>query len=121
MAHRKRGGQGKAVRNYLLKKYGPICQICIEWKRTGKVTVIDLSVENGPLSYSADHIVALADGGKDCKENMQPAHRICNEVKGSKIDNQRGRMPKMPRTNVVRSERKTLRYSSTSEGYRLTA
>jgi 5-methylcytosine-specific restriction endonuclease McrA len=89
----------RVVRNKLIKKYGPVCQICIRWKRTGRVTIIDLTVDNGPLSYSVDHIIARADGGSNGLKNKQPAHRICNEVKGSKLDNQRGRMPKMPVVN----------------------
>ncbi len=32
---------------------------------------------------SFDHVVALADGGEHAAENLVPAHRKCNEIKGS--------------------------------------
>jgi 5-methylcytosine-specific restriction endonuclease McrA len=32
---------------------------------------------------SFDHVVALADGGEHVAENLVPAHRKCNEIKGS--------------------------------------
>jgi 5-methylcytosine-specific restriction endonuclease McrA len=45
------------------------CGICHE-----VVTLNDLSF---------DHVVALADGGEHAAENLVPAHRKCNEIKGS--------------------------------------
>ncbi len=38
------------------------------------VTLVDLSF---------DHVVALADGGEHAAYNLVPAHRKCNEIKGS--------------------------------------
>jgi 5-methylcytosine-specific restriction endonuclease McrA len=32
---------------------------------------------------SFDHVVALADGGEHAPYNLVPAHRKCNEIKGS--------------------------------------
>ena len=46
-----------------------ICDIC-----KMPVTLHDLSF---------DHIVALADGGEHAAHNLAPAHRKCNEIKGS--------------------------------------
>jgi 5-methylcytosine-specific restriction endonuclease McrA len=46
-----------------------ICAIC-----KLPVTLDDLSF---------DHIVALADGGEHAAHNLAPAHRKCNEIKGS--------------------------------------
>jgi putative intracellular protease/amidase len=46
-----------------------ICAICDR-----PVTLNDLSF---------DHVVALADGGDHAAENLVPAHRKCNEIKGS--------------------------------------
>jgi 5-methylcytosine-specific restriction endonuclease McrA len=46
-----------------------ICAICNQ-----PVTLDDLSF---------DHIVALADGGEHAAHNLAPAHRKCNEIKGS--------------------------------------
>ncbi len=45
------------------------CDICHE-----VVTLDDLSF---------DHVIALADGGEHAAENLVPAHRKCNEIKGS--------------------------------------
>jgi 5-methylcytosine-specific restriction endonuclease McrA len=46
-----------------------VCALC-----HGSVTLEDLSF---------DHVVALADGGEHAAHNLVPAHRKCNEVKGS--------------------------------------
>jgi 5-methylcytosine-specific restriction endonuclease McrA len=35
----------------------------------------------GDLSF--DHVLALADGGEHAAHNLVPAHRKCNEIKGS--------------------------------------
>lgn len=113
-----RSTDARKLRNYLINKYGPVCQICVAFKRTGKVTLIDLTIENGPLSYSVDHVIALADGGSDTRDNKQPAHRLCNSVKGSKADNRLHTMPKMPRSNIKRKRHTSrgprLAYSSVS-------
>jgi HNH endonuclease len=45
------------------------CALCREI-----VTLDDLSF---------DHVIALADGGEHAAHNLVPAHRKCNEVKGS--------------------------------------
>jgi len=45
------------------------CSLCRE-----VVTLHDLSF---------DHVVALADGGEHAAHNLVPAHRKCNEIKGS--------------------------------------
>jgi 5-methylcytosine-specific restriction endonuclease McrA len=45
------------------------CALC-----HGVVTLNDLSF---------DHVVALADGGEHAPHNLVPAHRKCNEIKGS--------------------------------------
>ena len=46
-----------------------ICALCRQ-----PVTLDDLSF---------DHVVALADGGEHAADNLVPAHRKCNEIKGS--------------------------------------
>ncbi len=45
------------------------CAICHQ-----TVTLDDLSF---------DHVIALADGGEHAAHNLVPAHRKCNEIKGS--------------------------------------
>lgn len=37
-----------------------------------------------PKSFVADHIKALANGGKDNIHNKRAAHKLCNERKGKK-------------------------------------
>lgn len=46
-----------------------LCALCLT-----PVTLDDLSF---------DHVVALADGGEHAAHNLVPAHRKCNEIKGS--------------------------------------
>jgi 5-methylcytosine-specific restriction endonuclease McrA len=46
-----------------------LCALCHE-----PVTLDELSF---------DHVVALADGGEHAVDNLVPAHRKCNEIKGS--------------------------------------
>jgi 5-methylcytosine-specific restriction endonuclease McrA len=46
-----------------------LCALCRE-----PVTLDDLSF---------DHVIALADGGEHASHNLVPAHRKCNEIKGS--------------------------------------
>ena len=46
-----------------------LCALCHE-----PVTLDELSF---------DHVVALADGGEHAADNLVPAHRKCNEIKGS--------------------------------------
>ena len=36
-----------------------------------------------PMSFSVDHIVPKSMGGGDERENLAPAHRICNMKRGT--------------------------------------
>lgn len=38
-----------------------------------------------PLFGTIDHIIPLSRGGPDITENRAPAHRVCNQIKGSTI------------------------------------
>ncbi|HEU5347535.1 MAG TPA: HNH endonuclease signature motif containing protein [Ktedonobacterales bacterium] len=55
-----------------------VCDIC-----KMPVTLHDLSF---------DHIVALADGGEHAAYNLAPAHRKCNEIKGSEKAQQKAHL-----------------------------
>jgi 5-methylcytosine-specific restriction endonuclease McrA len=74
---RRRGVHGsvRAVElAHILERYADAqgrwtCALCHE-----PVTLDDLSF---------DHVVALADGGEHAAYNLVPAHRKCNEIKGS--------------------------------------
>lgn len=48
---------------------------------------IDYSLPSGhPLSYELDEIVPVSRGGSPVDiDNVQPAHRICNQRKGNKM------------------------------------
>lgn len=52
----------------VLVRDGGICQIC--------------HVEVDPLRFHVDHIVAIANGGWHCYDNVQLAHPTCNLRKG---------------------------------------
>lgn len=48
---------------------------------------IDYTLPAGdPLSYELDEIVPVSLGGDELDpENVQPAHRICNQMKGNRL------------------------------------
>lgn len=66
-----------------VKSLGLPCAIC------GKP--IDYSLPAGhPMSYELDEILPVALGGDPLDaSNVQPAHRICNERKGSRVQENR--------------------------------
>lgn len=72
--------QRRVIRAKLIEKYGLTCQIC-------KVS-IDLNEigDRNPKTFSIDHIIALADGGKNEFDNFWPTHAGCNNRKGSNFD-----------------------------------
>jgi hypothetical protein len=39
-----------------------------------------------PLFGTIDHLTPLSRGGKDKSENRKPCHRVCNQLKGSRLD-----------------------------------
>ena len=41
---------------------------------------------------SFDHVQALADGGEHAAHNLAPAHRKCNEIKGSEKAQQKAQL-----------------------------
>lgn len=60
---------------------------------------IDYSLPPGhPLSYELDEIIPVSKGGDPLDpDNVQPAHRICNERRGNKlIDATQSRQVKRP-------------------------
>ncbi|MBF6590575.1 MAG: HNH endonuclease [Ktedonobacterales bacterium] len=46
-----------------------------------RCALCDNAVTLADLSF--DHVIALADGGEHAAHNLVPAHRKCNEIKGS--------------------------------------
>lgn len=58
----------------LMKKQNGLCAICEEQMNL---------IKNDPKQASLDHIEPLSRGGLNTINNIQLAHRICNEKKGS--------------------------------------
>jgi len=75
----KGGKVGKRYRDAeIYARDGGICQLC-GWP-------VRLDVEwNDQLAPQIDHIRPVTKGGKDCADNVQLAHRICNIVKHNKM------------------------------------
>ncbi|WP_461186313.1 HNH endonuclease [Trueperella pyogenes] len=74
------GGAKKiaAIRHAVIDRYGTICVICRE--------TIDLRLRwPDPGSFTIDHVLPRALGGSDAIGNLRPAHKKCNEQKGSRI------------------------------------
>ena len=59
-------------KKFLRKKYKGICQLCFKPVTSQK-------------EFSIDHIIPLSKGGSNLKENIQLAHKACNERKGNSI------------------------------------
>jgi 5-methylcytosine-specific restriction endonuclease McrA len=73
----------RAFREFLIEKYGPLCQLCILAGRGEKRATIVLDKPNTPRGWSIDHIVPISRGGKNELANMWPAHRSCNTSRGN--------------------------------------
>lgn len=73
---RTNGAKRTALRNRV-KALGLPCAICGQ--------PIDYSLSAGdPMSYELDEIVPVSKGGSPYDfDNVQPAHRICNQQKGN--------------------------------------
>jgi 5-methylcytosine-specific restriction endonuclease McrA len=97
----------REIRVWLLEKYGPYCQLCLQKGLSKAEAEIDLDTYTGsgrgPLKWSVDHIIPFSKGGLNVKENMQPAHQSCNRDKGAK----------MPGVD----NKPSIRYSSVSNNY----
>lgn len=75
----------RIMRRDLIKKFGAVCQLCLADGKGKAECAIDLTLDTThPKAFSIDHIEALADGGSNTIDNMWPAHRLCNKLKGSK-------------------------------------
>jgi len=48
-----------------------VCHLCDH-------PIIELT---GPLGLTKDHVIPKSKGGKNTKDNLLPAHRICNHIK----------------------------------------
>lgn len=84
----KNGARRRALRARV-KAWGRPCAIC------GKPIDYDLPPGH-PMSFEVDEIIPVSKGGDPLSiDNVQPAHRICNQRKGSKMHGQaQGKAPK---------------------------
>ena len=73
----------------LVWEHGKRCAIC------GK-KIKDLD------DLTIDHIVPLAEGGKNVYENYQLAHKACNEAKGKMLPREFEKMLRDNRRRIVR-------------------
>lgn len=63
--------------------YFPLCQLCHEPIKINSDTMQHIN-QSQPLMFTWDHIKPKAFGGSYDLANMQPAHKICNNKRGTK-------------------------------------
>ena len=79
------GPKWQAIVAQVVLRDGGICHIC-----------------GGPGATSADHFIALADGGPNFPSNLRAAHAHCNYAKSAKRSNRlRVRLPHRSGPSVV--------------------
>ena len=79
MSRNDRNGYRRRALRKRVKAMGMPCAIC------GQPIDYDLPALH-PMSYELDEIVPVSLGGSELDpDNVQPAHRICNQRKGNKI------------------------------------
>lgn len=66
------GRERRWNRRQLIARDGNVCGICGKTIETAK-------------DITLDHIDPLSNGGLDVLENLQLAHRVCNQIKGSTL------------------------------------
>lgn len=73
------GHRRRQLRKWLASQGGS-CALC--------GGAIDYSLPAGhPLAFEVDEIVPVSKGGDPLdRDNVQPAHRICNERKGNRVN-----------------------------------
>lgn len=75
-ARRRWNSRLRRMRPMVLARHGWYCALCdrpIDWTLHW----------SDPLALSIDHVIPLALGGTDDLDNLQPAHRECNVLKGA--------------------------------------
>jgi 5-methylcytosine-specific restriction endonuclease McrA len=70
-------------RDEILKRYGALCHICLANGVTDQRAMIDVDLLwPDPRCFTRDHVLPRARGGRDDLENLRPAHRECNQLRG---------------------------------------
>lgn len=79
------GNARRKVRAWLMSQHNP-CAICgkpIDYSLTTYVDPKDGKTKRHPMSFEVDEIVPVSKGGSPYdRDNVQAAHRICNQRKG---------------------------------------
>lgn len=63
-------------RRAILARWGPVCWLC------GKGIDLTLAWPD-PRCFTRDHVLPRSKGGTDALENLRPAHRNCNSLRGN--------------------------------------
>lgn len=72
-------------RKVLLRKYGPLCHICLAAGVTDHRAIILVDAPwPAPLSFTRDHLKPRSLGGRDSVANQRPAHHLCNTRRGNR-------------------------------------
>ena len=84
---RSNGHRRDELRRWLASQQLP-CALCgkpIDYSLTTWVDPRDGKVKRHPMSFEVDEIVPVSKGGDPLdRDNVQPAHRICNQTRGNK-------------------------------------
>ena len=71
------------------------------WEHGKRCAICGKKIKNLE-DVTIDHIVPLAEGGKNVIENFQLAHKACNEAKGSMLPKEHEKMLKYNRRRIWR-------------------
>jgi len=66
------------IKMRLYLEQGGVCALC------GKHIALN-AFPGDDFAMSIDHVLPKSKGGKDCIENYQLAHRLCNSLKGNSL------------------------------------
>jgi 5-methylcytosine-specific restriction endonuclease McrA len=76
-ARRRSAEKVRRMRPRILERFGMVCYLC-----TRPIPFDTTSMH--PAALTLDHVVPIAQGGRDTEDNLRPAHRACNEDKGER-------------------------------------
>jgi 5-methylcytosine-specific restriction endonuclease McrA len=76
-ARRRSAKKIRAMRPRIIERYGMTCYLCLRPILFGTTSM-------HPAALTLDHVVPIAQGGRDTEDNLRPAHRACNEDKGER-------------------------------------
>ena len=71
------------------------------WERGKRCAICGKKIKSLD-DLTIDHIVPLAEGGKNVLENYQLAHKACNEAKGSLLPDEHEKILKYNRRRILK-------------------